>query len=118
MEEKHCNCHEECTCGEECNCTEDVKCTENCHCGEHKEHECCSDHDKKHDKKKYRPIASGNISIKEAILLILFPNNNILINILNTNKIIKQAIEASEALIACFLFFEKMVSVLPENRGC
>lgn len=54
MEKEKCHCNDECTCGEECNCTEDVKCSEDCHCGEHKEHECCSDHDKKHDKKKYK----------------------------------------------------------------
>ena len=39
--------------------------------------------DKKHDKKKYRPIASGNVSIKEAILLIIILIVfSILINIL------------------------------------
>ena len=51
MEEKHCNCHEE------CNCTEDVKFTEDCHCGEHKEHECHCNHDKKkykEEKHKYK----------------------------------------------------------------
>ena len=55
MEEKKCHCNEECTCGSECNCTEDVKCSEDCHCGDHKEHECNSEHnDKKHDKKKHK----------------------------------------------------------------
>jgi len=54
MEEKECMCHEGCTCGEECNCNEDVKCTDDCHCVEHKEHECCCEHDKKHEKKKYK----------------------------------------------------------------
>ncbi len=59
MEEKICNCHEGCTCGSECECNENVKCTEDCHCGEHKEHECCCEHDKKDKKKekhKYKEI--------------------------------------------------------------
>lgn len=59
MEEKKCNCHEECTCGSECECNENVKCTEDCHCGEHKEPECCCEHDKKDKKKeknKYKEI--------------------------------------------------------------
>lgn len=59
MEEKKCNWHEECTCGSECECDENVKCTEDCRCGEHKEHECCCEHDKKDKKKekhKYKEI--------------------------------------------------------------
>ena len=67
MEEKKCNCHEECTCGSECNCTEDVKCTEDCHCGEHKEHDCCCEHekkDKKKEKNKYKEII---VELKEEL---------------------------------------------------
>ena len=59
MEEKKCNCTEECTCGcqdgkectcHDCGCAEGKECTccEECN---YAEHECCCDHDEKHDKK-------------------------------------------------------------------